>query len=375
WTIDVVVDESVVPPANLNPVAGDDSYTTGHDAALTVGPLGVLGNDSDPDGDPVVADSASDPFGGSVVLNADGSFIYTPDPGFSGNDRFTYFARDGKGGFDRATVTVAVAEAPPPPPPEGLGGSAYGYHAILSLFGGPPDTRGPAPSVTLPPTGGAESAEAPSGEAVFGPAVIFESGPLSVATSGTQGPPRSVTSSADVRDGGPGPLTFDRATSTCSANEGGVVETSTTLENALVATEHDPNTGEPTDFHSVPPEPPAGYTVEGTMDHVTSGDPPEPDRYRVVFNEQELTGDSVVVNAAHMYLLGPTAVGDLIVGRSYCDLDRAVSPPAGNPDAYSTDEDTTLTVPAPGVLANDTDAEGDAITAASASDPANGNVT
>ena len=51
------------------------------------------------------------------------------------------------------------------------------------------------------------------------------------------------------------------------------------------------------------------------------------------------------------------------------------NPPVANPDPYSTDEDVPLTVGAPGVLANDKDAEGDALGAAVVSSPANGTVT
>ena len=46
--------------------------------------------------------------------------------------------------------------------------------------------------------------------------------------------------------------------------------------------------------------------------------------------------------------------------------------PVANGDSYSTSEDTTLTVPALGVLANDTDADLDPLTAVKVTDPANG---
>ena len=44
-------------------------------------------------------------------------------------------------------------------------------------------------------------------------------------------------------------------------------------------------------------------------------------------------------------------------------------------DAYTTAEDTPLTVAAPGVLANDTDVDGDALTAVLVTGPANGTLT
>ncbi|MCA1683913.1 MAG: tandem-95 repeat protein [Actinobacteria bacterium] len=101
-----------VTPVNDAPVAGDDAYTTAAGTPLAVGTPGVLSNDIDVDADTLSANSPSDPPKGSVTLNADGSFTYTPDGGFNGTDTFTYAVGDGNGGLDTATVTVTVT--PPP---------------------------------------------------------------------------------------------------------------------------------------------------------------------------------------------------------------------------------------------------------------------
>jgi ELWxxDGT repeat protein/VCBS repeat-containing protein len=90
------------------PVAVDDSYSTPKDAPLTVSAPGVLGNDTDGDANPLTAGSASTPANGSVILNADGSFTYTPNTGFVGSDSFTYKANDGTVDSNAATVTIAV---------------------------------------------------------------------------------------------------------------------------------------------------------------------------------------------------------------------------------------------------------------------------
>jgi hypothetical protein len=66
----------------------------------------VLGNDSDIDGDPLQAILVSGPSNGSLTLNPDGSFVYTPNTGFFGGDSFTYKANDGK--LDSGTVTVML---------------------------------------------------------------------------------------------------------------------------------------------------------------------------------------------------------------------------------------------------------------------------
>src|SRR5439155_786287 len=51
------------------------------------------------------------------------------------------------------------------------------------------------------------------------------------------------------------------------------------------------------------------------------------------------------------------------------------APVAANDDSYTTPEDTQLTVGAPGVLANDSDVDGDILTAALVSGPAHGTLT
>ena len=91
---------------NRPPSAAADSYTTAEDATLTVAAPGVLGNDSDPDGDALTAALVAGPSHGTLTLNADGSFSYTPAPDYSGPDSFTYKANDGS--LDSATATVSL---------------------------------------------------------------------------------------------------------------------------------------------------------------------------------------------------------------------------------------------------------------------------
>jgi VCBS repeat-containing protein len=76
---------------------------------------GVLGNDSDPDGDTLSAVLASGPSHGSLTLNANGSFAYTPAANYNGPDSFTYRAGDGSLTSNLATVTIAVSAVNDPP--------------------------------------------------------------------------------------------------------------------------------------------------------------------------------------------------------------------------------------------------------------------
>src|SRR5207237_6067509 len=101
-----------VSPVNDAPVAANDAYTTNEDTALTIAAPGVLGNDTDPDaGDTrtAVLVTASGPANGTLTVNADGSFTYTPNLNFNGTDSFKYQAKDAAGALsDSATVTITV---------------------------------------------------------------------------------------------------------------------------------------------------------------------------------------------------------------------------------------------------------------------------
>jgi VCBS repeat-containing protein len=90
---------------NTVPAAGDDAFTTDEDTPLTAN---VLGNDSDEDGDDLTATLATGPEHGSVELNPDGSFAYTPAANYNGTDSFSYEVSDGNGDSDSATVSLTV---------------------------------------------------------------------------------------------------------------------------------------------------------------------------------------------------------------------------------------------------------------------------
>lgn len=81
---------------NRAPVAVDDAYELDVGETLNVNALaGVLANDSDLDQDNLTVSLDAAPEHGDLVLNADGSFTYIPDAGFSGEDTFTYIVSDG----------------------------------------------------------------------------------------------------------------------------------------------------------------------------------------------------------------------------------------------------------------------------------------
>jgi len=96
---------------NKAPVARDDFYLVAPNGVLDVPAKGLLANDSDPNQDPLTAVLVSNPGHGTLSLDADGSFRYTPQAGFRGTDRFTYRVRDDASFSYNATATITVAQS------------------------------------------------------------------------------------------------------------------------------------------------------------------------------------------------------------------------------------------------------------------------
>jgi hypothetical protein len=90
------------------PVAANDAYGATEDEALAVGAPGLLANDTPGSGSALSAVLVSGPAHGTLALNSDGSFTYTPLSGFVGTDSFTYRAVAGSVQSNVATVTITV---------------------------------------------------------------------------------------------------------------------------------------------------------------------------------------------------------------------------------------------------------------------------
>jgi hypothetical protein len=116
---DNIGSESVVVSAtdtNQTPSALDDSFQT----EVGVEVAGNVMDNDDPGDGPATIESHSQPTSGGLSLAAEGAFTYMPNPGFEGEDGFTYRLVDQDGDLSNtATVTLSVTSAePPPPPPE-----------------------------------------------------------------------------------------------------------------------------------------------------------------------------------------------------------------------------------------------------------------
>jgi VCBS repeat-containing protein len=94
---------------NSAPVANDDAYVAFENVVLNVlAAEGVLANDTDADNDTLTAQLIANAINGSVALNADGSFTYSPTPATCGPDSFTYRASDGQALSAAAVVSLNV---------------------------------------------------------------------------------------------------------------------------------------------------------------------------------------------------------------------------------------------------------------------------
>ncbi len=93
-------------PVNDPPTANPpDSYTINEDSVLAGN---VLSNDADPDKNNLTAHLVDGPDNGTLTLNSDGTFTYTPNTGYNGTDSFTYTASDGSLSSGEATVTITI---------------------------------------------------------------------------------------------------------------------------------------------------------------------------------------------------------------------------------------------------------------------------
>jgi hypothetical protein len=139
----------VVFNPNTPPVAHADTFQAIGNVTVPVAAPGVLANDTDGEGNTLSAVPGTFPTaqGGTVTINADGSFSYLSAAGFTGQDSFEYTVTDG---IDSATATVTVV-------------SAYRVWYVDNSAAAPGDGRDASPFTTLK---AAESASA-AGETIF----------------------------------------------------------------------------------------------------------------------------------------------------------------------------------------------------------------
>ncbi|KZL93408.1 Ig-like domain-containing protein [Clostridium magnum] len=97
-----------VNSVNHAPTIPDYNKTTDKNVAINDKVVGT-----DVDGDTLTYVKASGPSNGTVTVNTDGSYVYTPNSDYVGSDSFTVTVSDGKGGSATGTVNITVNSVAP----------------------------------------------------------------------------------------------------------------------------------------------------------------------------------------------------------------------------------------------------------------------
>ena len=339
-TVDVV---------NANPEANDDSYITRPGDTLTISALGVLANDTDADGDALSVTAATTPSNGSLSMRADGGFDYTPDSGFVGTDTFTYYVSDGHGGLDSATVTVDVVNANPEANDDSYitrPGDTLTISA-LGVLANDTDADGDALSVTAAttPSNGSLSMRADGGFDYTPDSGFVGTDSFTYYVSDGHGGLDSATVTVDVVNANP------------EANDDSYItrpgDTLTISALGVLANDTD---------------------ADGDALSVTAATTPSNGSLSMRANGGfDYTPDSGFVGTDSFTYYVSDGHGGLASARVTVSVVNAN--PEANDDSYITRPGDTLTISAPGVLVNDTDADGDTLSVTAVTAPSNGSVS
>jgi hypothetical protein len=109
WTLDGLSAFTVT--TSTPPVANDDTATVAENGSVAIP---VLANDSDPSGNPLSISSVTPGANGTVAITADG-VVYTPKANWYGADTFSYSITNGNGAYATAKVSVTVNKVNLPP--------------------------------------------------------------------------------------------------------------------------------------------------------------------------------------------------------------------------------------------------------------------
>jgi VCBS repeat-containing protein len=338
-----------VEPVNDAPVAEPDSYSLDENTSLVIDPPGILGNDDDVDGDLLSAILESGPSHGTLALNSDGSFTYTPDQDFSGSDSFSYRAFDGIALSNIAAVTITVEPVNEPPVAEP---DSYSLDEDTSLVIDPPGILG--------------NDDDADGDIL---SAVLESGPLhGTLVLNSDG---SFTYTPDQDFYGSDSFNY-RAFDGLALSEMAVVDlTVNPVNDAPIAVDDLANTLEDT-----------------------------PVSIAVLENDSDIDGPGLSISALGTPNLGTAVISGTFVlytpsvnlygsdSFTYTVSDGSlqasalvtveITPvndaPLAVDDAYTIAQDHALVVLVPGVLANDSDVDGDSLTAVLSEQPQHGSL-
>ncbi len=352
-TRSVTVQATTPPPAP--PVANADTYSVQSGQTLTVAAPGLLGNDTNPAGTgTLTAQVVTNPASGTLTLNANGGFSYTPTIA-SGSVTFTYRTANGTTTSGNATVTINVT-APQPPV---ANADSYSVQSGQNLTVAAPGVLGndtnPAGTGTLTaqlvtgPVSGTLTLNANGG---FSYTPTIASGPVSFTYRTTNGTTTSANATVTIN-------VSAAPTPPVATNETYAVQSGQTLTVAapgLLGNDTNP-AGTGTLTAQVATNPASGtltLNANGGFSYtptITSG--------QVSFTYRATNGTTTSANAT--VTINVTAPPQA---------------PVANADTYSVQSGQTLTVAAPGLLGNDTNPAGTGtLTAQVVTNPASGTLT
>jgi hypothetical protein len=360
-TADGLIMILVVPEQNRNPVAVPDVYTTPENTELIVAAPGHLGNDSDPDGDPVTWNSYSLPENGTVS-NADvsGQFTYTPDPGFSGIESISITISDGNGNITNGLITILVTPDQNRSPV-----------AVPDVYTTPENTE-----LIVAAPGHLGNDSDPDGDPV-----TWNS--YSIPENGTM---------SNVNTDGQFTYTPDPDFSGIESIQVTITDGNGNVSNGLITIFVVP------DQNLAPVAVPDTFTTSENTPLVVDapghlGNDTDPEGDLITWNSYSLPDNGTVSNAntdgQFTYTPNPgfsgiesfsitisDGNGNIATGRiSITVIPSAGDAPVAVADVYSTPQNTVLNVAAPGHLGNDYDPNGDPITWSSFTSPENGMVS
>ncbi len=310
---------------------------------------GVLENDSDLESDPLTAIKISDPAHGSLTLNDDGSFTYSPDTNYVGADSFTYKANDGQADSNVAVVTVTITPVNDPPVANAQAVTVSEDSSVeISLTASDVDGDSLTFNIVTQPIHGVLSGALPN--PIYTPNLNYY---------------------------GSDSFTFKVNDGLVDSNIATVEITVTGINDAPVVVNDSYMINEDTILNMLAPG--------------------------VLSNDQDVEGDvlsvelvsnvsygELTLNTTGGFTYTPTANyygTDSFTYRAYdgqlysgvavvtIAINNLNDPPVALYDSYTVVEDSLLNVPAPGILSNDTDPEGGALEANKVSDPTHGSLT
>jgi len=347
--------DSVTITTNTVPVAVDDDYTTDEDLPLNVPAPGVLTNDTDADGNTLTVTGSTSPANGVLVINPDGSFSYTPNADYNGPDSFTYTVSDGNGGTATATALITIAAVNDPPV------------AVDDVLSTDEDT----PRSNIAATLLANDTDIDGGTLVITSYTPPSNGSVSTATDG------SLTYTPNADYNGPDSFAY-----TVSDGNGGTA-TATVL--ITVAAVNDPPVAvgdSVSAYEDTSLSIPAATLLANDTD-IDGG-------ALVISGYTQSSNGSVSVAAGGALIYTPNAnyhgpdsftytIEDGNGGTATATVSITIAPvndpPVAGDDELSTDEDTSLSIPAATLLANDTDIDGGALVISGYTQSSNGSVS